>query len=99
MNDTIRTARQAALDALQPSARDLDYGTNLHRECLVIDAYGFGVSGVLRADTVNALVEKGAAAIEIQDACEDQQMTSWATDETLFAEAREAWDAAGVDCV
>ena len=99
MNDSIRTARQAALDVLQPSARDLDYGTRLHRESLVIDAYGFGATGLVRAAQINPLLEQQASPQEIQDARENEGMTSWATDEALFAEAAGAWEAAGVDCV
>ncbi len=99
MNETVRNARQAALDALQPSARDLEYGLGLHRECLVIDAYGFGPSGLVRADRLNPLLEQHASPLEIQDAREHESMTSWATDDALFAEAAAAWETAGVDCI
>lgn len=37
-NDRIERDRHAALEALKPSQRDLQYGLELHRESLVFDA-------------------------------------------------------------
>lgn len=99
MNPTIERARQAALAVLRPSARDLDYGQQLHRACFVVDGYGFAAMGAADPARIGALLEAGASDLELRDAQEDGSMTRWATVEAQFREAAEAWDAAGVDCV
>ena len=40
MNERIRGWRGIGLSILKPSKRDLEYGEGLHRNSLVIDAYG-----------------------------------------------------------
>lgn len=40
MNDQIRKSYKTGLSVLKPSKRDLEYGVALHRNALVIDAYG-----------------------------------------------------------
>ncbi|NLF16412.1 MAG: dipeptidase [Lentisphaerae bacterium] len=99
MHPTIERARQAGLAALQPSARDLEYGLALHRRCLVIDGYGFGAMGAADPARLRALAAAGASERELADAREDGSMTRWASDAAQFQEAAEAWEAAGVDCV
>ncbi len=98
-NDRIERDRQAALDILKPSARDLEYGLRLHRESLVFDAYGFAPRAAPDADAVRALIDDGASEIELQDQSEDMSMTRAATVEAEREEFIRAWDAAGVTCI
>ncbi len=99
MNAKIENARQAALDVLRPTAAELRHGLELHRDALVIDGYGFAAMGAPDPNRLNPLVEDGASSLELQDARENDAMTRWALDENQFREAKEAWEAAGVDCV
>ena len=42
---TIRSVRDAALQVLKPSQRDLEHGLALHQENVVFDSYGFAPQG------------------------------------------------------
>jgi membrane dipeptidase len=99
MLSTVRTASDAAGKILDPKPADLEHGLELHRDILVIDAYGFAAAGLVRAEAINPLIDAHAGALEIQDARENELMTGWAVHDDQFAEAAEAWKAAGVDCV
>jgi hypothetical protein len=41
MSEKIEAARATALRLLQPSARDVEHGLELHRNTLVVESYGF----------------------------------------------------------
>ncbi|MFM7751873.1 MAG: hypothetical protein ACKPB0_15795 [Opitutaceae bacterium] len=43
--DRINRDRQAALNVLRPSARDLEHGLRLHAESLVFESNGAGLPG------------------------------------------------------
>ena len=62
-------ARQAAIQALKPSRRDLEHGLELHAASIVIDAYGFSPRSAINGDDMRAAVEAGASDIELQDLC------------------------------
>jgi membrane dipeptidase len=98
-NDRIERDRQAALDALKPSRRDLEYGLGLHRESLVFDAYGFAPRAAVDGDAVRELMEAGASDLELQDQHEEMRMTRAATVEAEREEFIRAWNAAGVTCI
>ncbi len=97
--DRIERDRQAALDALRPSRRDLQYGLQLHRESLVFDAYGFAPRAAMDGDAVRALAAEGASEAELRDQREDMTMTRAATVAAERAEFIRAWNAAGVTCI
>jgi len=99
MRQSIQTPRDAAVHILDPTPAELEHGLQLHRDILVIDAYGFSASGKVRAQTINKLLEAHAGPMEIQDARENDLMTGWAVYDDQFQEASEAWEAAGVDSV
>ena len=40
-NEVIQQARQAAIEVLKPSAKELEHGLELHEASLVFDSYGF----------------------------------------------------------
>lgn len=95
----IREARQSALDILRPSQRDLEYGLGLHRESLVIDAYGFAPTAAVDGGTLKAAVEQGASEAELHDLEEDMRMTRCVADPREREEFVAAWEAAGVTCI
>ena len=41
MTERWQQIRQAALDVLRPSEKDLQHGLELHRNSVVFDSYGF----------------------------------------------------------
>lgn len=98
-NDRIDQDRNAALEILKPSARDLEYGLGLHAEVLVFDAYGFAPRAAMDGAEVRALVEAGASEMELQDQREEMTMTRVATVERERAEFIRAWNQSGVTCI
>ncbi|MGI6083248.1 MAG: dipeptidase [Limnochordia bacterium] len=99
MNETIERARQAALDILQPSKKDLEHGLELHKNSLVWDAYGFAPRAAIDGDALQQALESGASEEELRDMSEDMAMTRMVTDPVERQEFKEAWAAAGVTCI
>lgn len=98
-NEKIRSAREIALDILQPSEAQLQHGLKLHAESLVFDAYGFAPRAALDGDRMRRAIEEGASPLELQDLREDMSMTRVATDPREEQEFRQAFEAAGVTCI
>ncbi len=98
-NEVIQHARQAALEVLKPSKKDLEHGLELHAHSLVFDAYGFAPRAAVDGDAIRRAVEGGASYEEFKDMRERMSMTRYATDPTERAEFLEAWAASGVTCV
>ena len=82
----IESARQAALQALKPSKRDLEHGLELHAASIVIDAYGFSPRSAVNGAEMRAAVEAGASDIELQDLQEEMNMTRCVTNAAERAE-------------
>ncbi|HRU04159.1 MAG TPA: membrane dipeptidase [Candidatus Brocadiia bacterium] len=99
MNETIRQARQVALDILKPSQKDLEHGLELHKNSLVFESYGFSPSAAIDGDRAAEVINAGASDAEIDDMFEDMMMTRKATDPVEREEVLMAWDEAGVDCI
>ena len=98
-SDRIERDRNTAMDLLEPSQRDLDYGLGLHRESLVFDAYGFAPRAALDGDAVKELMEDDASDTELQDQREDMAMTRAAIVDKEREEFLRAWNASGVTCI
>ena len=99
MNKGIKEARELALRILNPSRQELRHGLELHKNSIVIDAYGFAPRCALEGDRVREAVEAGASEAEIQDMEEDMAMTRCLSDAAERAEFMSAWAAAGVTCI
>ncbi|MEY4688621.1 MAG: hypothetical protein RIR76_2644 [Verrucomicrobiota bacterium] len=97
--DRINRDRQAALNVLKPSARELDHGLRLHAESLVFESYGFAPRAALDGAAFQAAAAKGAPDPELVDLREEMAMTRWATDEAERNEFLTAMRAAGVTCI
>jgi membrane dipeptidase len=95
----IEAARQAALQVLKPSKRDLEHGLELHAASIVIDAYGFSPRSAVDGAGMRAAVEAGASDLELQDLQEEMNMTRCVTDAAERAEYLSAWKASGVTCI
>ena len=98
-NDKIKSDRQAALDILRPSNKDLEHGLDLHRSSLVIDSYAFSPRAAIDNAILAKLMNSGANEQEIVDASEDMSMTRYVTDEAERDEYLNAWSASGVTCI
>ncbi len=98
MNTAMQQARDCARSLLKPSQRDLEHGLALHRESVVIDAYGFGPSAAEDADRLLAALDAGASPEELKGLREAMTMTRAATDPGERAEFMQAWEASGVTC-
>ncbi len=99
LNPAIQKARDAALAVLQPSARDLQHGLELHADALVFDSYGFSPRSAIDGEAIKAAVLAGASDAELEDLREDMGMTRCLVSEAEQAEYREGWRASGVTCI
>ena len=98
-NERIEASRDAALQILKPSSRDLDYGLELHRRSLVFDAYGFAPRAAVNGDFIRERLEQGASEVELRDLREDMGMTRSVVDQAERRELIQAWNASGVTCI
>ncbi len=98
-NETIRKAREAALDILKPSQRDLEHGLELHANSLVFESYGFAPRAAPDGDLIRRAMEEGASEAELSDLREESLMIRYATVERERKEFLEAFRAAGVTCI
>ncbi len=99
MNEVIENARQAAIELLKPSPKDLAHGLELHRDSVVVDSYGFAPRAAIDGDAMRELMEAGGSDAEVQNLREDAGMTRMATDPAERQEFLDAFDAAGVTCI
>jgi membrane dipeptidase len=99
MNEQIRTAYEVALNILKPTKKQLEHGLKLHREAVVIDAYGFMPRASVDGAAMAAAIQDNASPLELQDMQEDMSMSRFVVDERERAEFQNAWKAAGVTCV
>src|SRR6188472_516382 len=60
-NEQIATGRQAGLDLLKPSRRDLDHGMELHANSIVLDVYGFGPAAAVDNAELARIINSGAS--------------------------------------
>jgi len=99
LNPKVEKARQAALDLLKPSQKDLEHGLALHADSLVIESYGLPPRAAVDSDALNAAAEAGASPGELGTLMTDMILTRMVTDPRQHAEYVEAWEASGVTCM
>jgi len=99
MNEKMQKSWDAALSVFQPGRKDLEHGLELHRDSLVVDAYGFAPRAAIDGDALRQAMEDGASDHEIQHLYEEMMMTRVATDPAERKEFMDAWDASGVTCI
>jgi membrane dipeptidase len=99
LNPAIRRAREAALEVLKPSGRELEHGLELHASSLVVESYGFSPRAGLDMDAYLRAAEGGASNLELSDLRGEMMMTRCVTSPAEQAEYMAAWRASGVTCV
>lgn len=98
-NEVIERDRQAAMDVLKPSRKDLEHGLELHANSLVFESYGFSPTSAIDGDALQSAINAGASALEVQDLQEEMWMTRHVSNEAEQREYKAAWDAGGVTCI
>ena len=98
-NPRIRRAREAALELLKPSRKDLEHGLELHAQSVVVESYGFSPRSAVDGDRLREAIEAGASRAEVADLSEWMRMTRCVDDAAERAEYQQAWEASGVTCV
>ena len=91
--------RNIALQMLNPSAKDLEHGLELHKNSLVFDAYGFMPLCGGRSAREEELIAAGASRDEIHYADEMHHMVEGFHDPRIRKLLKEAWEYGGVDCI
>lgn len=99
LTPAMRSAREAGLKALKPSAKELEHGLILHAESVVFDAYGFAPRSALDNEALRKSAEAGASDSELNDLREEMGMIRCAGEPVERAEFETAWQAAGVTCI
>jgi membrane dipeptidase len=98
-NEKIASARQAALDILKPTQKQIDHGLALHAASTVVDGYAFSPRAAVDNAELVKLAEAKASDDELNDARESMPMTRYVTDPAERKEYLDAWRASGVTCV
>ena len=99
INEQIKLDFEKARSILNPSRKQLEHGLELHRNSLVIDAYGFMPRAANDGVLVSAAINSRASQLEIQDMQEDMSMTRFVLDKKEREEFENAWKASGLTCV
>ena len=99
MNDKMKKAWDTALGMLKPSARDLEHGLELHRNSVIVDAYGFGPAAAPNMAVALEAVKAGASHAEFNDLMEWMSMVRYVTDAAEQQEYKTAWDCSGVTAI
>ena len=101
MISLIKNACDKAISLLQPSQADLDRGMALHRDAIVVDAYGFTAYSTPEnmVSEVESAFQAGATHLDLRRLIQSLSITGVVNDDNARAEFIEAIEAAGVTCV
>lgn len=99
INERISADFELAKNILKPTRKQLEHGLELHRNSVVIDAYGFMPRASYDGAAVDAAIRSKASPLELQDMQEDMTMTRFVKDTKERAEFETAWRASGVTCI
>ncbi|HNS33286.1 MAG TPA: membrane dipeptidase [bacterium] len=89
----------AALAALKPSKRDLEYGLGLHRESIVVEPYGFSPLSEVPIPYIRQIVESNASSLEIQRYRSEMRVINYLLDPVEWEEYKAAFDQSGITCI
>ena len=99
MKNKIESCRQAALDILKPSRKQLEYGLELHKDALVWDAYGFSPAGIADFSRIEKLKNENASPDELLLAKEEESQLKALQSDKAAEIYRLGWEVSGVDCI
>ena len=95
----VKQARQAAMDILKPSQKDLEHGLELHKNSIVCDTYAFAPNAPFASTKLHELAAAGASLLEFNDSKEEMTMLGHLSNSNLRKEFIELWKASGVTCI
>lgn len=95
----IALKREVALAALKLSKATLEHGIELHRNSVVVDAYGFSAFASPDPKVIGDALALNLEPTAVRTADLQSRMTRMASDAHQRAMFIEAWEAAGVTCV
>jgi membrane dipeptidase len=99
INDQIKADFEMAKNILKPTQNQLEHGLELHKNSLVIDAYGFMPRAAYNGELLNSALNAKASSLEVQDMQEDMSMTRFVLNKKEREEFENAWEASGVTCI
>jgi membrane dipeptidase len=99
INDQIKADFEMAKNILKPTQKQLEHGLELHKNSLVIDAYGFMPRAAYNGELLNSALNAKASSLEVQDMQEDMSMTRFVLNKKEREEFENAWKASGVTCI
>jgi membrane dipeptidase len=99
INDQIKADFEMAKNILKPTQKQLEHGLELHKNSLVIDAYGFMPRAAYNGELINSALNAKASSLEVQDMQEDMSMTRFVLNKKERDEFENAWEASGVTCI
>lgn len=91
--------RNFAIKLLNPSAKDLEHGLELHKNSLVWDAYGFSPVGAVPGEYIDKLIDDKVQPEDYISSLEAYSQTKHLKDEANRKEYAELWEFAGVNCI
>lgn len=99
INDQIKADFEMAKNILKPTQKQLEHGLELHKNSVVIEAYGFMPHAAINGELVNSAINAKASPLEIGDMVTDMVMTRFVLDKKEREEFENAWEASGVTCI
>ncbi len=90
----------AAIAALKPTKRDLDYGLKLHAESIVCEPYGFTPSAeIVPAKDVQKMLDNNASVWEIAKYIQEMRPISCILEQKLWDQYKRALHQTGITCI
>lgn len=90
----------AALAALKPTKRDLEYGLKLHAESIVCEPYGFSPAArLIPARDIQKMLDEKASAWEIHKNIIEMRAVNCILYEDLWEQYKKAFDQSGITCI
>jgi len=99
INDQIKADFEMAKNILNPTQKQLEHGLELHKNSVIIDAYGFMPRAAYNGELINSALNAKASSLEVQDMQEDMSMTRFVLNKKERDEFENAWEASGVTCI
>ncbi len=90
----------AALAALKPSQRDLEYGLKLHEESIVCEPYGFSPTvSLIPSGEIRRMLDDRATSLEITKIITELRAINCILDQDLWEQYQRAFDQSGITCI
>ncbi|OIN97855.1 dipeptidase [Candidatus Desantisbacteria bacterium CG1_02_38_46] len=99
IKEEVEQYRNIALNILKPTKLELEQGFELHRNSIVIDAYGFAPRANINIREIQKMIKAGGSYSEIKDLKEKIIMTGVVKNREEKEKFRYIFDTSGVTCI